>query len=163
MKFLFFILIWTINVTLFAQNGFKKTNNFVRVYELNGKKISKGKILSISETSIQLIREVDSFVIATENIGSIKTKRSEGNNIITGAATGAFAMVILSLATYEEPPSSPYGTDFGPGANAIAGAIIGIPVGAAVGGITIFFKNSKTYKINGDTIKLKEFKEMMLK
>ena len=34
--------------------------------------------------------------------------------------------------------------------------------GAAIGGITILFKNSKSYEINGDMEKWKAFKEMII-
>jgi len=77
-------LILSINVC--AQNEFENTNIFVRVYDLEGKKIGKGKILSISETSLQLYRKGE-FIV--NGIGSIKTKHSGGNNRLIGAASGA--------------------------------------------------------------------------
>lgn len=38
---------------------------------------------------------------------------------------------------------------------------MGLPLGAALGGITILFKNTKTYLINGDLIKWKEFQSVV--
>ena len=49
------------------------------------------------------------------------------------------------------------------GEEAAIGALGGALVGAAIGGITILFKNSKSYEINGDKAKWKAFKEMIIK
>jgi hypothetical protein len=90
-------LILSINVC--AQNRLKNTNVFVRIYDLQGKKISKGKLLSISETSLQLNRKRESVKIPANNIYSIITKRTAGNNVLVGAAIGATTMAIYGAAT----------------------------------------------------------------
>ena len=153
MKNLFFAIALILSINVCAQNGFENTNVFVRVYNLQGKKISKGKIFSISETSLQLKGKREPVIIAASSIGLIKTKHSGGNNVLMGAATGATGLAILMAASA--------GPDdlFDPGGAAAAGAFLGGIAGAAIGGLTSLFKNSKSYIISGDELKWKEFKE----
>tara|TARA_B100001059_G_C17541187_1_gene430513 strand:- start:146 stop:628 length:483 start_codon:yes stop_codon:yes gene_type:complete len=159
MKNLIFAITLILSINVYAQNEFENTNIFVRVYDLDGKKIGKGKILSISETSLQLYRKGESVKVKVNGIGSIKTKHSAGNNVLVGAATGATTMAILGAAT-AEPDAWILGYTAGEGA--AAGAFLGGTAGAAIGGITILFKNSKSYEINGDIEKWKAFKEMII-
>jgi len=159
MKNLIFLIILILSINLVAQNEFENTNIFVRVYDLQGKKISKGKILSISETSLSLNKNGESIEIPVSSIGSIKTKRSAGNNIIVGTASGAITMAIIGAATAQ--PEKSYIFSFTAEEGATEGALLGGITGAAIGGITILFKNSKTYIINGDKIKLKNLKKIV--
>lgn len=126
---------------------------FVRVYNLKGQKINKGQVAVVTDTSLQLQKEDTLVTIPVTYIGSIKTKRSAGNNLLTGAIIGASAMAIIGAVTAD--PNEWVGWTAGEGA--AGGAIIGLPLGAAIGGISILFKNSKTYLINGDTTKWKAF------
>jgi len=159
MKNLIFAITLILSINVCAQNGFENTYVFVRVYDLQGKKIGKGKIFSISETSLQLNRKGESVKIPVSSIGFIKTKHSEGNNVLVGAVIGATTMGIFG-ATIAEP-----GLLFGFSASegAAGGVVLGGIAGAAIGGITILFKNSKSYEINGDKAKWKAFKEMIIK
>ena len=156
MKNLIFAITLILGINVCAQNVYENTNVFVRVYDLQGKKISKGKILSISETSLQLNRKGESVKIPVISIGSIKTKHSAGNNVLVGAAIGATSMAILGAATAD--PDAWFGYTAAEGAT--GGALFGGATGAAIGGITVLFKNSKSYEINGDKEKLKAFKEL---
>ena len=86
MKNLIFVITLILSLTVYAQNPndsmgaeIQNTNAFVRVNDLEGEKISKGNILSISESSLQL----DNYdIIPVSSIGFIKTNHSEGNNIL---------------------------------------------------------------------------------
>ena len=160
MKILIFAITLILSINVCAQNGFENTYVFVRVYDLQGKKIGKGKIFSISETSLQLNRKGESVKIPVSSIGFIKTKHSEGNNVLVGAVIGATTMGIFGAIT-AEPDAIILGYSASEGA--AAGAIGGGIAGAAIGGITILFKNSKSYIINGDKGKWKAFKEMIIK
>jgi hypothetical protein len=160
MKNLIFAITLILSISVYAQNEFENTNVFVRVYDLQGKKISKGKILSISETSLQLNRKVASVKIPVSSIGSIKTKRSAGHNVLVGTAIGATSMAIVGAASADTDAVFLGGTKVD---GAVGGAILGGTAGAVIGGITILFKNSKSYEINGDKGKWKAFKEMIIK
>ncbi|WP_223552282.1 hypothetical protein [Aestuariivivens sp. NBU2969] len=160
MKNLIFAITLILSINVCAQNEIENTNVFVRVYDFQGKKIGKGKILSISETSLQLYRKGESVKVMVNGIGSIKTKHSAGNNVLVGAATGATTMAILGAAT-ADPDAWIFAYTAGEGA--AVGALLGGTAGAVSGGISILFKNSKSYDINGDMEKWKAFKEMIIK
>ena len=70
-----------------------------------------------------------------------------------GAATGATALAIFMAAS--DGPNE----GFDPAGAAAVGAFLGGIAGAAIGGLTSLFKNSKSYIISGDELKWKEFKE----
>ncbi|MFQ3174464.1 MAG: hypothetical protein ACI8W0_001583 [Flavobacterium sp.] len=156
MKNLFFAIALLLSITVSAQEGAEKANVFVRVYDLKGEKISKGNILSISDTLLQLKGKREPIKIAAGSIGFIKTKHSVGNNILIGAVSGGTFMAIIGAASADPD-------DFILGYTAAEGAALGVflgaPIGAAIGGFTVLFKNSRSYAINGDELKLKEFKE----
>ena len=158
MKNLFFVIALILGINISAQVGTEKTNVFVRVYDLQGKKISKGNIFSISDTLLQLKGKIEPIKIAANSIGLIKTKHSGGKNVLIGAISGATFFAILGAAT-ADPDALVLGYSAGEGA--ASGALLGGISGAAIGGITILFNNSATYIINGDELKWKAFSEMI--
>lgn len=131
---------------------------FVRVYDLSGKKISKGRTFTVSDTSLQLVGKSEPIDISVRSIGSIKTKHSAGNNVLIGSIA-AFPLAIIGAAT-AEPNAKILGYTAGEGA--AGGALVGLPVGAAIGGVTILFKNSKRFIIDGDLNKCNSFKNYIL-
>ena len=96
MKNLFLITAFFLNTTSFAQTVEKAPNTFVRVYDVTylGDMVAKGKIISISDSSIQLLHRFDTINIQASTIGRIKTKRSFNQNVgrgaLIGVSTGAF-------------------------------------------------------------------------
>ncbi|QDO92655.1 hypothetical protein FNB79_01210 [Formosa sediminum] len=134
MKQLIFILTFILTLNVCAQNTtFEDANVFVRVYDLQGKKIDKGDIVSISDHTLKLVKRGETIDIPVNDIGVIKTKYSGWTNVITGAAIGA-------------------------GVGFIAGdpevIAIGTAAGALAGWGSTLFKKSKTYAVNGDSTKL---------
>jgi hypothetical protein len=143
--FLFFILL--------AYDAPAQKSNFVRVYDLKGHKTNKGEILTTTDTSLILQSGAKTVTIPLARIGTIKTKRSAGNNILVGSIIGTVVWATLGVASSD--PDQFLG--FSAGEGAALGAIVGAPMGAAIGGITILFKHSKTYSINADATKWKAF------
>lgn len=154
------ILVFAISLTLcdnvLAQNETDSAKVFVRVYNLQNKKIGKGKLLAIKESSLQLIRNKKIKEFSVVNIGTIKTKRSDGYNILIGTITGA-AVIGIGVASETNANNAFFSVE----GDILAGAIMGGTAGAAIGGITCLFKNSVTYEINGDMEKWKTFTIMM--
>lgn len=133
---------------------------FVRVYNLTGKKINKGHVLAATDTSLQLRTKGGGVVnLSISSIGTIKTKRSAGHNLLIGSLAGAGVVGILGAAT-ADPNAWILGYTAGEGA--VAGAFLGLPIGAAAGGITVLFKNPKTFIINGETDKWKAFQSYLV-
>lgn len=139
-----------------AQNGDINKGMFLRVYNLAGEKINKGKLLAVSDTLLQLLRNNKTVNVDVKSIGYIKTKRSAGNNILTGSLIGATTFGIFGAAT-AEPDAWILGYTAAEGA--AGGVFLGGVAGAALGGITVAFKNSTTYQINGDLDRWKIFVE----
>lgn len=106
----------------------------------------KGHIVNTTDSSLLLRVKKDTVQLFLNDFNSIKTKRSAGNNVIIGtfAVSGLFA--ILGAASSD--PDAFLGNT--PGSGAALGAIMGLPVGAAIGGLSALFKNSKTFRINGN-------------
>lgn len=155
-KILVFVISLILCANALAQNETTSHNVFVRVYNLQNKKIGKGKILAITDSSIQLIRNKKIKEISVVDIGLIKTKRSDGQNILIGTAAGA-ALMGIAVASDTNEDNALFSVE----GDILAGAIFGGTAGAAIGGITCLFKNSATYEINADMEKWKIFKIMM--
>jgi len=129
---------------------------FVRVYNLEGKKINKGNVLVVTDTTLVIKGKRGYENIPVNSIGLIKTKHSEGHNVLMGAVVGGSTIAILGVAT-ADPDAWIFGYSAGEGA--AVGGVLGGTAGAAIGGITILFKNSKSFIINGDLSKWKAFQE----
>ena len=125
------------------------------MYNLEGKKIKKGKLIFVNDSTLTLNRNGKKFDINFNTIGKIKTKHSGGHNVLIGSLTGFSVGAIGGVAnsvwlyTVEE--------------GAYAGGLLGAAGGAAIGGVTAGFKESETYIINGEIVKWKIFKEQIVK
>jgi hypothetical protein len=149
MKIFTIIVLLSLSCTVRAQKSI-----FVRVYDLTGKKINKGHLLAATDTSLLLEGTTTPANIPVHNIGFIKTKRSGGNNVLTGSIIAVSTMAIVGAVTSD--PNAGF-LAYNAGEGAAGGALIGLPFGAAIGGLTILLKNSKTYVINGDMKNWKVF------
>ena len=150
MKTLFFAVALVICINAYPQEASERDGTFVRVYDLEGRKFSKGKILSFSDTLLLLKGQQQ---VDPEKIGFIKTKRSSGNNVLIGAISLGLFSGIIGAVTAE--PDDFLG--FTPGEGFFLGAILGTPAGALLGWISSLFKESSTFIINGDLQKWRQF------
>ncbi|WP_297798660.1 hypothetical protein [uncultured Eudoraea sp.] len=144
------LLSWS---TFYSQKEKNKATPFVTVYDLNGIKISKGRIAVLTDTSLVTGPREKPVTIEVTSIGSIKTKRSAGHNILMGAVIGTGTGAILGFATGGE------GEWWGKGEGAGGFGFIFGAMGAGIGAITAIFKKTNTFSIDGDTIKWKAFRE----
>ena len=112
---------------------------FIRVYDLKGHKIARGHVLSVTDTSLQLVKEATRILVG--NIGSIRTKHSAGNNMLVGSIIGTTTFAVLGAINGDTETTAEGAAYWG---------LAGLPIGALFGALTIPFKNSKHYLINGD-------------
>lgn len=131
---------------------------FARVFDANGTKIAKGRVISVTESVLQLAKNNQMIDVPVSDIGTIKTKRSEYHNIAIGAGFGALTGAFLGIASADEDAFLGYNEIEG----ALGGAILGAPIGAAVGGLTGLFKGSRTFDIGGDGAKMKAFEAYLM-
>lgn len=156
MKYLIITIILVLSINATAQNEVVKANIFIRVYDLQGKKINKGKIKSISKTSLDLYLKRKVTTIHLSKIGKIKTKHSGGHNVLKGALIGGSSLAAIGLLDGDDNPGI---ISFSAGDKALLGFIGGSFSGSVVGGVTTIFKKSKLYIIDADEMKFKDFKE----
>jgi len=76
--------------------------------------------------------------------------------VLIGATVGAISGAIL---VEPDPPEA--WIRFTRGDNAAIGAVLGMPVGALIGGTVILSEKSKTFVINGDPSKWDDFMKAM--
>jgi hypothetical protein len=145
-----------VSSNLFSQEKTNSKKLFVRVYNLEGKKIGKGHIHFLNDTLLELKKNRKLIQFNVNSIGTIKTKRSAGHNILVGAAIGATTFAILGAAS-ADPDAWIFGYTAAEGA--AAGALGGALSGAALGGASVAFKKSLTYPIDGNTDKWRIFIE----
>lgn len=151
---LIFALLFVINS--FAQKETVEKGLFIRVFNLEGKKINKGHVAFVGDSILGLKKNGNDIEINVKEIGTIKTKRSAGHNILIGSAIGTATGAILGAAS-ADPDAWIFGYTAAEGATGfgLAGAL----GGAAIGGISIAFKNSTTFIINGEELRWKEFQK----
>lgn len=126
---------------------------FVRVFDLNGKKIYKGRITSADESYLYLKKGSKMYTVPFDTIGSIKTYRSFGHYAGGGAGyaalTGVLGDIILfSLYSSSEDPS-------GIGGGVMLDAALIFPAALAVGGfitgtVIWLLKKKENHEIHGD-------------
>jgi RNase P/RNase MRP subunit p29 len=153
MKYLLFTVALFLCVNITAQELPKKSKIFVRVYNEFGKKIAKGKIMQITDSTLVLKKGSSSITIPSSDITYLKTKRGPGHNVAIGGALAVSAVLVGDIATPNAAGSS------------ILAVIVFSPIifgiGSAVGWVTTLFKNSTQYTFAGDQVKWKGFKEDM--
>lgn len=154
-KYLILAIVILSNLSIHSQNDSEKNTVFIRVYNLEGDKINKGRVLAVKDTILQLEGKNGMVDIDVKTIGLIKTKRSEGNNVLIGSLVGLTTLAILG-ATQGGSDEWFSSTDL-----AVGGGVVGAVIGAGTGAMTIPFKNSKSYIINGDTLKWKKFQDVI--
>ena len=152
MKYLFFSIALLLCLNVTAQELPKKSKIFVRVYNNEGQKIAKGKMLKITDDSLILKKGGRSVAVPLSKIMYIKTKRTNNHNVLLGGVSG----VGFSLFGLSQSKGSSWDT---------VGFIILTPVFVAIGGgigyLTSLFKKPVHYSIQMDSIKWQAFKEAM--
>jgi hypothetical protein len=152
MKYLLFSIALFLCVNITAQELAKKSKIFVRVYNSEGQKIAKGKILDITDDALTLKKWSKSITIPLKEISYIRTKRTKGHNLLIGGVTGA----LIPAIAYSGNDSGGWGTV----AIVLLTPITGI-IGTGIGYLTTVFKKSIYYSIQGDPLKWEGFMEDM--
>ena len=148
-------------INMSAQETTKTETLFVRVFDLDGKKIGKGYIYSTNDSLLVLNKNKKLKKLYVKEIGKIKTKRSGGHNVLVGATSGVVAGAILGSLN---PPTDSSGGTFtwaggSSGEEFASGLTFGIISGTIIGGISAVFKNCKSYIIDANLKKWKVFVE----
>ena len=144
-----------------SQQEIRTQNLFIRVFDLDGKKIGKGHIYSINDSLLILSKNKTLKELSMKEIGKIKTKRSGGHNVLLGATSGILVGAILGSIN---PPTDSSGGTFtwaggSSGDEFASGLTVGVLTGTIIGGISGLFKNPKTFNIEANQEKWNVFVE----
>ncbi|WMI65999.1 hypothetical protein RBH94_02300 [Aestuariibaculum sp. YM273] len=159
MKKVILLLVLLISINLSAQQDNVTKKLFVRVFNIDGKKIGKGHIYLINDSLLVLSKSKKLNELYLKDIHKIKTKRSGGHNILIGATSGVIAGVILGSVN---PPTDSSGGTFtwaggSSGDELASGVTIGAISGTIIGAISGLFKNQKTFTIQSNPEKWNGF------
>lgn len=157
MKYLLFTIALFLCANITAQELPKKSKIFVRVYNNQGEKIAKGKILDITDNSLTLKKGSSSVTVPLSEIETLKTKKSNGNNVLFGAVGGS--LLGFGIVASNSGPCDGFDCT-GKGLSYVAAIILPM-IGSGIGYLTTLFKNSKEYIISSDVVKWKGFMEDM--
>ena len=149
MKNLIIALILLLCLNVYAQEAIPQEKIFLRVYNLKGKKIHKGKVFSVSDSVLKLNLLNKITQISFEEIGYIKTKRSTGHNALMGASIGTTLGMIGSSGESSYIPDA-----LGIGILTTGGALLGL--------LTWSSKNYYEFEINGNLQNFKQFKDTLI-
>ncbi|MDP1763475.1 MAG: hypothetical protein Q8L07_06250 [Sediminibacterium sp.] len=151
MKALVFFLLTFLTVNVYSQK-----KEFIRVYNLEGKKIIYGRDYKITDSTIEF--KDKNKIIHYAQIGFIKTKHSFGHNIGVGSLLGVASLSLFSLMPSIQSDLFDKGTMV-----VLVSTLIGAPSGAFIGTISNIFKNTKRVNINGDIEKWEKFRTSFLR
>ena len=154
MKYLVASLIFLLSFNSYSQEEIPQKKIFLRVYNLKGKKIGSGKVISISDSILKLKRHNQINYVHYNEIGFIRSKRSFGNSVLIGSSIG-FTTGYILVATGGDGGGTFDGYNgIGIGLTTTIGSLIGVLTGAS--------KNIKKFEINGNKENFKEFKGAIL-
>jgi len=159
MKSIIFTAALLLSLNIFGQIELNYKDVFLRVYNKKGKKIAKGKLVLITDSSMVLLKRRKWIEIQLEDINRIRTKRSFGNNILKGAAIGGGTLAFIGAAS---APNDNAFLSYTPLEGATIGTFIGGFYGAGIGAFTGIFKNSNVFMIDSEVTKLEFFKNVIL-
>lgn len=146
--------------SLYAQDAGTVKQAFVRIYNLEGKKITKGRVAGVSDTKITLLRNKVTEEIDIREIGFIRTRHSLGHNVLIGSVAGS-ALFSTIFAAEADPDLPLFGYSASEGV--LAGLILGAPIGAGIGALTTLFKEQKRYEIDGEKNQWLRIKDGLLR
>jgi len=136
-----------------------QTNNtFLRVYNLKGKKIHKGKIVKLSDSALIIVRRKREITVPVSEIGAIRTKRSAGNTILQCSIITA---AIFGIAGAIDSDSSDTFLSFSPLEGAAIGSVMGLTLGSVIGGLASLDNNSSKFVIKGEAHLWEKFRKRM--
>ena len=166
MKQFCLILLMGFILSIINHRGFAQP--FIRIYDEAGKKIGKGSITDVSDTSIEIINDKhirNNFLIT--QIGYIRTKRSLGGYIGWGAAAGLIPVVVTAVIIGDPTPPEDritIGSLLGGKEWRILGIVYlsSLAAGTAAGIARGLFTGRKKIIINGDIEKWKIVKEKVI-
>ena len=139
MKYVITICTW-LTIALGAHS---QETIFIRVFDESGKKIHKGSLSSVSDSSLTIRNREKMTEVPVSKISVIKIKRSFGHTVAISSGIGAAGFSILVGAASADPDAW-----LTAGEGAAAGFVFGALAGATVGTIIALSNKKPVLDIN---------------
>ena len=144
---------------LFAgENIHAQKNIFIRLYDLNGKKIGKGNLLPGTDSTIDLLRGKKTKTFSISKVDEVKTRRTFGHSVLIGTGVGVGLATVGIIISASASNSDNQETSFDAGLIALGLPYAGALVGTVVGAVT----KRRTFEIKGNADNWKPLKDKML-
>ncbi|TPV33872.1 hypothetical protein FJ651_06850 [Paucihalobacter ruber] len=154
MKTTVLIFALLISVSGVSQVLHSKDQKFVRIYDLDDHKIAKGFLYGVSDSTLTIRFRDSLHTLSATDLGAIKFKRAIGSSVLKGSIIGGVIGAVVggggSSSLRWKGDLSYLNDNNSTGDWAGAGIILGLPVGAAVGGLTGVLRKKREIYINGD-------------
>src|SRR5688572_17085038 len=141
------LCICILSLIVFSADAQKRT--FIRVFDLNGKKISKGFIHDMSDSSITVLdnknREV---IIPAGMVGTLKLRRSFGHTVLVSTVIAGATFTVVG-AVAGGTLIFWYGGYAAVAEGAAVGIVAGTAAGAATGSIIAGTRGRPVFNIEG--------------
>lgn len=155
MKTIFIVCLLAVSCCVHAQ---KRT--FIRVYNAFGQKITKGIIIGVTDSALEVKKNGRHEIVSYKRISFIRTKRSIGRNVLAGSVIGGGVLAGVAIIGNLNDEGFASGTSSPEEAGAL-GFAVGAPISGGIGFLVSFFKKSDTYFIDGDITKWGVFKNII--
>ena len=136
-------------------------NIFIRLYDVNGRKIGKGNLMPGTDSTIQVLHGKQTNMFSISRVGEIKTRRTFGHSVLIGTGVGVgLGTIGLVVAIIGDNSDNINGGEasFDIAVSSFAAPYAGALVGAVVAALT----KRETFEINGDAGKWKTVKSGLL-
>jgi hypothetical protein len=144
---------------LFAgENIHAQKNIFIRLYNLNGKKIGKGHLLPGTDSTIDVLRGKKTNTFSLINVGEVKTRRTFGHSVLIGTGVGVGLGTIAIIVSASSENSDNLETSFDAGLIGLGLPYAGAFVGTLVGAVT----KRNRFEIKGNADNWKPVKDKLL-
>ncbi len=149
----------------------QKSGAFVRVYDSNNKKIYKGSLYALTDSSMILLHRKDTVAISATKIGVIKMRHTFGHTVALTTGTTAVTLALVGTFTGKEQTTATTLNEaisnlffaYTPAEGARGGFALGAIAGAVTGSIISGARNRPIVIVSNSLDKWKEAKEFLKK
>ena len=149
MRSYFFLVFWLIGFSVLAQNTVLPTGPFIRIYNAEGKKIGKGRVITVSDSVLTFGSDYRGSSLPIQNIHTIKTKHSKGHLPLVLGISGFVAGATIAGINYNEDAIL-----FGRGFEMIGTGFIGALGTSSIGAIISGARKEEVFIVDGDIEKV---------
>ena len=132
-------------VLVYCGNAFSQKNTFIRIFNEDGKKTTRGHLQHVTDSSVfVMVAGKEMMEVPVSDINMIKLRRSFGHTVLITSLIAGGTLAIAGAAS-ADPDAWIFGYTVAEGL--VAGFVTGVATGAVVGGIISGTRNRPVFKI----------------